>query len=578
MARRVVDLIAHITSRCHESVTVRDAASVAVAKLVEVFPGSSAVVFERESHKDTVRAVAGANIPATWQMRAVHLAEVPFLEQALRWPEELVKGLAHQGARRGVPLQAICTAIPDPVEPLYVILFLAPDEPAEAENREIAIGAVRHILSASAAIADGHAARARTLAAIHHAKVEWELTADALPEVVGLLDRRGRVVRVSRALERWGLGDVRAAIGRDLHAVLHPDCAAEDCALRAAVANAWPEFNLASFASFEHSDTVLGLDLVVAFKPASPAMAVPPGGPWHRVAFSVTNVTSLRRAERELTVLNRTLEQRVAERTAEITESNRALRDEIARRGEAERSLRSSQLELQGLSERLMSAQEEERKRIAQDLHDSVGQSLSAIKYSLERAQVLARRQETKDAAEAVEAAVTRVQRVMDDVRGISMNLRPALLDDLGAASAVRWLCREWHDVYNDIAIDTDISVTDTEIPPLLGTSVFRAVQESLNNVARHAGARRVQVRMRLEDGTLSVTVADDGTGFAINGDVRRLVERPGLQGLRGLRERAEQTGGRCQVASAPGRGTTVCLEWPVAPGLAAREANVRLN
>jgi signal transduction histidine kinase len=300
--------------------------------------------------------------------------------------------------------------------------------------------------------------------------------------------------------------------------------------------------------------------------------------PWHRVAFAVTNVTSLRRAERELTALNRTLEQRVAERTAEITATNRTLRDEVARRDEAERSLRSSQLELQALSERLMTAQEEERKRIAQDLHDSVGQSLSAIKYSLERAQVLARRQQIREAAEGVEAVVARVQRVMDDVRGISMNLRPTLLDDLGAASAVRWLCREWQDVYDDIAIDAEIEVSDAEIPPALGTTVFRAVQESLNNVARHADAKRVLVRLRLEAGTLSVVVTDDGTGFAISGDVRRLVERPGIQGLRGLRERAERTGGRCQVSSAPGQGTTVCLEWPVAPGLAAREANVSLN
>ena len=578
MASRVVDLIAHMTSGCQHSVTLRDAAAMASAKLVEVFPGSSAVVFEREPLKDIVRAVAGANIPAAWQMRAVHLGEVPLLEQALRRPEGVVKGVAHQARRSGVALQAMCAAIPDLVEPLYLILFLAPDDPADAENREVAVAAVRHLLGVSAAVGNGNAERARTLAAIHHAKVEWELTADALPEIVGLLDGRGRIVRISRALERWGLGNVRNAIGRNLHDALHPDCTAGDCPLRDSLAHAWPEFSAASFASFEHADAVLGLDLVVAFQPASPSMGALAAVPWRRVAFAVTNVTSLRRAERELTALNHTLEQRVADRTAEITATNRALRDEVARRDEAERSLRSSQLELQALSERLMSAQEEERKRIAQDLHDSVGQSLSAIKYSLERAQVLARRQEIRSAADEVEAAVARVQRVMDDVRGISMNLRPALLDDLGAVSAVRWLCREWHDVYHDIAIDTQIEVSDTEIPPALGTTVFRAVQESLNNVARHANAHRVQVRIRMDDGMLSVTVVDDGTGFALSGDVRRLVERPGLQGLRGLRERAERTGGRCQVASAPGRGTTVSLEWPVVPGQAARAANASLN
>jgi signal transduction histidine kinase len=166
----------------------------------------------------------------------------------------------------------------------------------------------------------------------------------------------------------------------------------------------------------------------------------------------------------------------------------------------------------------------------------------------------------------------------MEEVRGISMNLRPAILDDLGAASAVRSLCRDWHEVYGEIAIDALIDVGDGDIPPMLGTNVYRAVQESLNNVARHAGAHRVQVGMRLEDGTLLVTVQDDGTGFAINGDVRRLMDRPELRGLRGLRERTERSGGRCVVSSAPGQGTLVRLEWPVVVGTAARQANASLN
>jgi signal transduction histidine kinase len=230
------------------------------------------------------------------------------------------------------------------------------------------------------------------------------------------------------------------------------------------------------------------------------------------------------------------------------------------------------------LSERLMNAQEDERKRIAQDLHDSVGQSLSAIKYSLERARVLLPREEVELATEVIETAVRWVQRVMDDLRSISMNLRPAQLDDLGAASAIHWLCRQWHDVYQDVEVGTDIAVADGDIPSTLSISVFRAVQESLNNVARHSGAQRVQVSMRLEDGTLRVVVQDDGAGFAVGGDAPPAPDGSGVRGLRGLRERAEQTGGRCAIASAPGRGTRVQLEWPLAPGLAAREANACIN
>ena len=585
MVRRVVGLINRLTAACDVAVTLRGMADVASRALVDTFPGSSVVIFEREPGGDTVRAVAGANIPPAWQMRAVNLRDVPLLDEAFRNPEQLVQRAAvHRGLAASDdvlpvgPLQAIGGAVPDPVEALYVVLFLASPDPSESELREIAIETTRRLLSASARLASGDAERARVLSAIYQAKVEWERTADGLPELVGLIDRRGRVMRVNRALERWSLGDVKEAIGRDLHLVLHRGCIDPGCALATSIAAATNGLEQSSAASFELADSLLDLDLVVDIKVAHDPLGATTAPGWKRAAFVVSNVTSLRRAERELTTLNRTLEQRVAARTAELSTTNRALRDEVARRRTAQESLRASERELEGLSERLMTAQEEERKRIAQDLHDSVGQSLSAIKYSLERAQVLARRQELEDAATVVESAVTRVQRVMDEVRSISMNLRPALLDDLGAASAVRCLCREWHDVYHEITMDTDIAVMDNDIPAMLGTNVFRAVQESLNNVARHAGAHRVLVSMRLEEGTLAVTVKDDGSGFAINGDVRRLVERPELRGLRGLRERAERSGGRCHVASAPGRGTTVRLEWPIAAGQAAREANARIN
>ncbi len=584
MMRRLVGLVSKLSAACDSALTVRRLADVACEALVETFPGSVAVLFEREPNLDTLRAVAGANTPKAWQMRAVHLHEIPLIAEALREPDQLLSRAAVRKAPAtpDSPLppgatQAICGAVPDPVAPLYVLLFLAPAAPEEQELREAAIETTRRLLSAAASITAGDGERSRTMSAIYHAKIEWERTADALPEVVGLLDRRHRVVRVNRSLERWMLGTVQDSIGHDLHAVLHPSCGDAACAFRAALDAALAELDDKTATNFELADKTLGLDLAVELRVASD----PSGAnslPWQRVAFVVSNVTSLRYAERNLKTLNQTLENRVGERTAELTATNRVLRDEVARRRDAEESLRTSQRELEGLSERLMSAQEEERKRIAQDLHDSVGQSLSAIKYSLERAQVLARRQELKNAADVVESAVERVQRVMEEVRSISMNLRPAVLDDLGAASAVRSLCRDWHDVYSEISIDTSIDVVDADIPAMLGTNVYRAVQESLNNVARHAGAHHVEVSMRLEDGTLAVTVQDDGTGFAISGDVRRLIDRPELRGLRGLRERTERSGGRCVVSSAPGRGTLVRLEWPVVAGTAARVANARLN
>jgi signal transduction histidine kinase len=230
------------------------------------------------------------------------------------------------------------------------------------------------------------------------------------------------------------------------------------------------------------------------------------------------------------------------------------------------------------LSDRLVTAQEEERKRIAQDLHDSVGQGMSAIKYSLERASLLARRDQAEQAVRVVDIAIERAQGVIDEVRAISMNLRPAVLDDLGAVSAIRSFCRDWREVYNTVAVETDITVADQDIPPSIVTSVYRAVQESLNNVARHAQARHVWVSLRITAGKLVVKIRDDGVGFRASLEGREARGRPTLLGLRGLRERTERSGGCCKVTSAPGKGTTVRLEWPIAIGLPAWDTSARLN
>jgi signal transduction histidine kinase len=233
---------------------------------------------------------------------------------------------------------------------------------------------------------------------------------------------------------------------------------------------------------------------------------------------------------------------------------------------------------LETLSDRLVTAQESERKRIAQDLHDSVGQGMSAIKYSLERASLLARRDETDQAVGVVDKAIERTQTVIDEVRAISMNLRPAALDDLGAVSAIRCFCRDWCEIYNTVVVKADIAVTDQDIPATIVTNVYRAVQECLNNVAVHAQARRVWVSIRIASGNLVVKIRDDGVGFRVHRDQGETPGRPVPLGLRGLRERTERSGGCCRVTSVSGKGTTVRLEWPVVEGVAARNEMARLN
>jgi general secretion pathway protein G len=143
------------------------------------------------------------------------------------------------------------------------------------------------------------------------------------------------------------------------------------------------------------------------------------------------------------------------------------------------------------------------------------------------------------------------------------MNLRPSLLDDLGAVSAVRWFCREFNEIYRPICIHTDLAVTDSAVPAELATPIFRTVQESLNNVARHAQASNVFVSMRTDRTQLTLEISDDGVGFDPQNTRRATLT--GGHGLSGLRERAAKTGGTFSLQSRQGCGTVVRVGWPLA-------------
>ena len=585
--RRLASLVSRLTGACRETVTLRAMAQVAAKGLVEHFPDASVVVFEHEEDGVSARAIAGANIPDSWRMRRVRLADVPIIAEALSNTKRLIIRNANRATSGSAPGDgsggttiAICGAVPDESVPVYVVLFMAPFDSSEQPVREAAIDIVRDILAAIIAVAGGAAVAARRIANIHQGKTEWERAADALPEILGMLDARGRILRINLTLESWGLSELRHALNSDLHEALHTHCDDPGCALRKGITDGLLLAAGTSGSQFELRDELLARDIIVTMRslhePRESASGVPHDAPLasRNVAFTISDVSALRKAEYDLRALNRSLEDRVEHRTAELTTTNTALRSEVTRRSEAETSLRASHRELEDLSEQLMNAQELERKRVAEDLHDSVGQSLVAMKYSLEHVHVLLQRDQGAEANGLLAATITRAQNVIDEVRAIAMNLRPAVLDNLGAASAVRYLCREWHDVYRGIAIATDISVDDRDVPPVLSINLFRAIQESLNNVARHSAATSVRVTVELNDGVLLATVHDDGVGFRMAETASGRPERHGCHGLRGLRERAARAGGRCRVISAPGAGTTVRIEWPLGAASAARSDN----
>ncbi len=204
----------------------------------------------------------------------------------------------------------------------------------------------------------------------------------------------------------------------------------------------------------------------------------------------------------------------------------------------------------------LLTAMEEDRRRIARDLHDVVGQALTSVKLSLEGI----RRDPTRSTDLELRRSVAIIEQAMRDVRDVAIDLRPSILDDLGLVAAARWYLSRQARVVGyraSFAGELPPGALDDEV----ASACFRALQEALTNVARHAEASRVRVEIRSRHGVVTLSVHDDGVGF----DVRRprgRGRRPSL-GLIGMAERVAVVGGTLEVTSAPGEGTAVRITVP---------------
>ncbi len=232
---------------------------------------------------------------------------------------------------------------------------------------------------------------------------------------------------------------------------------------------------------------------------------------------------------------------------------------DITKRKQAEEALQESESRLRSLSSRLISAQEEERKRLAGELHDSIGAALGAIKFSLEN--TLHRMREGKAAPDALEVLVSMTNQTMDEARRIYMDLRPSILDDLGIVVTIGWFARQFQAVYSAIHVDTRIRVEEEDVPEGLKIIIFRIIQEAMNNIAKYSGADRIEVSLVKQDGRIDLTVKDNGKGFDLNSTHTRKDGKGGL-GLTSMRERAESLKGALTIETAVGEGTVVRASW----------------
>ncbi len=234
---------------------------------------------------------------------------------------------------------------------------------------------------------------------------------------------------------------------------------------------------------------------------------------------------------------------------------------DITERKQAEELLQRSQEELRHLSSRLLTIQEEERKRIARELHDGIGQSLSALKFLLEnRLQVMGKNSAPGN-LQPLEGMIPMLQNAVEEVRQMQTDLRPPILDDLGILATLSWFCREYQRIYAGIKIETDLGIQESEVPVPLKTVIYRVLQEAMNNIAKHSQATRVHLSLGQKDGRIYLRVEDNGSGF----DHRQVLseERAGRGfGLTSMRERTELSGGSFFLHSRKGKGTVIQAYW----------------
>jgi PAS domain S-box-containing protein len=236
---------------------------------------------------------------------------------------------------------------------------------------------------------------------------------------------------------------------------------------------------------------------------------------------------------------------------------------DISKRKQAEKKFRESEEKLRLLSRKIVESQENERKLVAKELHDSVGGNLSAIKFALEE-KLDHMDDDPPSEAISLEKIVANIKDTITEVRRISNHLMPSMIEDLGVLATIRTFCREQGNYFQNARIITKLDVNEDNIPDLLKITIFRVIQEAMNNAFKHGQADRIHLSLYEAEDRIELNVTDNGSGF----DSENIPSNPNSMsglGLKGMIDRAEVCNGTCEISSEIGKGTQIKLSFPVA-------------
>ena len=247
------------------------------------------------------------------------------------------------------------------------------------------------------------------------------------------------------------------------------------------------------------------------------------------------------------------------ERENERASAGEILHFEKMEHRHSEEELGKTREQLRDVSFKLLQAEETERKRIAQEIHDGVGQHWALVKHRVEN--IL--KQLGKEITAPLEDILPIIQVGIEETRRIQMNLRPALLDDLGILATISWFCREFQKANPVIHIETKIHIQENDVANPVKTVIYRVMQEAFNNISKHSKANLVNLTLQKEEDRIEFIIQDHGQGFDLNAAYSLRSSEKGL-GLAGMKERTFLSGGSMSIESTRGIGTTIRASWPV--------------